>query len=313
MRWRGALSRIGVAGVLLSTGVLLSACNPLEAKLKAGLQVMTTNDEPASLFLDGQYLNKTPFIAKDIQPGTYTLRIEPENSDLVAHETTITLRRGLLSVVMWKPANRPELSGGATYEMEKLANSKDTQLSIITIPDNAVVKIDGASQGFSPTTLDEISPGSHEFEVSLPSYETQKHTLNMVAGHHVTITVKLAKAAIDTEATPPPSPAATDSAVPSATSSSAANPSKTASPSASGRALTISGPRVRIKPTDFYYNGQESLRVRATPGNDGAELGFAPVGSEYPYLNQRTNGWYKITFASQEGWVSGQFAELLPQ
>jgi hypothetical protein len=84
-----------------------SACNPFQGKSKAGLQVIT-GDIQSSLFLDGQYLEKTPYIGKDIKPGQYTLRIEPDDPTLLPYETTITLRSGLLSVVTWRPGTRPE-------------------------------------------------------------------------------------------------------------------------------------------------------------------------------------------------------------
>ncbi len=311
------LNSLVLAVVVVASSVLFAGCNPLTIKQKAGLQVIT-NDVPAVLFLDGQYLDRTPYIAKDIKPGTYTLRIEPEDTTLVPYETSITLRKGLLSVVLWRPGTRPELSGGVMYEMEKLPNSKETELSLVTIPDRAIVRIDGENKGFSPTSARDITPGQHEFEVSLPSYETQKHTLNMVAGHHITVTVKLAKlanAALDKDPSmpdpnPTASPAATASSSATATTSGVV---KGVSTSSGSRALEIGGPRIKIESTNFFYNGQESLRVRATPANNGTELGFAPVGSEYPYLNEKQNGWFKIKFNSQEGWVSGQFAKLLPQ
>ena len=113
---------ITLTTLLVISTMFLSACNPF-AKKKAGLQVMT-NDIPASVFLDGQYIEKTPYIGKELQPGNYLLKIQPDDSNLTSYETTINLRSGLLSVVIWKPGNRPETSGGVIYEMEKLSSSK---------------------------------------------------------------------------------------------------------------------------------------------------------------------------------------------
>lgn len=309
--------------IVACASLSLAACIPRGITAKAGLQVIT-NDTPSSLFLDGQYLDKTPLISKDLKPGTYTLKIQPDDNNLAAYETTVTLHKGLLTVVTWKPGPRPELSGGVIYEMEKLPNKKATQLALISIPDGAIVSLDNQAKEFAPIVLDNISPGQHEFTVSLPSYETQQHTLNMVEGHKINVTVKLARA---TTAEASPNPAASVSASPTATASAAlaatssankasasATPKASASPKASPKAsptATITGPRARIKTTNFYQDDQEVLRVRSTPSSSGSTLGFAPVGSEYPYLEESKDGWHKITFEGKPGWVSSQFTELL--
>lgn len=309
--------------IVACASLSLAACIPRGITAKAGLQVIT-NDTPSSLFLDGQYLDKTPLISKDLKPGTYTLKIQPDDNNLAAYETTVTLHKGLLTVVTWKPGPRPELSGGVIYEMEKLPNKKATQLALISIPDGAIVSLDNQAKEFAPIVLDNISPGQHEFTVSLPSYETQQHTLNMVEGHKINVTVKLARA---TTAEASPNPAASVSATPTATASAAlaatssankasasATPKASASPKASPKAsptATITGPRARIKTTNFYQDDQEVLRVRSTPSSSGSTLGFAPVGNEYPYLEESKDGWHKITFEGKPGWVSSQFTELL--
>jgi hypothetical protein len=310
------LRLISVFFLFLAT-IFMSACNPLDVKTKAGLQVITA-DIPSSLFLDGQYLDKTPYIAKDIKPGVYTLRIQPDDVNLTPYETSINLRKGLLTVVTWKPGRRPELSGGVIYEMEKLKSRKSTELSIVTVPDGAIVTIQGREKEFAPVTLTDIEPGQKEFEVSLPSYDTQKHTVNLVAGHRTTITVKLAKSeVIEVNATGQtattsakvalPSPIAKPSATPSTRGATASAQSA----SSSAQKSTITGPRVKINTTNYFQNGKEVLRVRDASSNAGKELGFADVGSEYAYLNKTENGFHNITFNGISGWVSAQFSTVI--
>jgi len=301
--------------LVLFTSVFFSACNPFDSQTKAGLQVIT-GDIPASLFLDSQYLEKTPYIGKDIKPGQYTLRIQPDDVSLTPYETTITLRKGLLSVVTWRPGTRPELSGGVAYEMEKLSNAKATEVSVVTIPDGAIVAIEGREKEFAPLHITTIEAGERTFEVSLPSYETQKHSINIVAGHRTTITVKLAKSeAVPTLSTPTPATpsaalAATPAAVLTTRQASAAAQVKTPVASSSSK---ITGARVKIKPTGYQSNGQEVLRVRDAASSAGTEIGVAPVGSEYAYSGETLGGWHKITFNGQVGWVSSQYVEVISQ
>lgn len=306
--------KVAAFALLLVSSLLLSGCNPFVEK-KSGLQVIT-NDIPASIYLDGQYLEKTPYIGKDLKAGQYTLKILPDDSNLVPYETTINLRGGLLTVVTWIPGNRPETSGGVIYEMEKLSNSKHAEISIISLPDQAIVSLDGQNREFTPILIENIEPGHHEFEMSLPSYETQKHTINVVAGHRMDVTVKLAKS-IDTnqfdsetaEATP-----SAEIASDSATSTSKATPSAQTSTSSGvpvRQAVIQNGSgTVTIQSTNYFVNSQEVLKVRSEPNSTGKEIGQASVGKSYPYLNETQAGWYKISFNDQTGWVSGQYATL---
>jgi hypothetical protein len=263
--------------------------NPLELKLKSGLQV-ETNDVPTSLFLNDQYLDKAPFFDKKIKPGAYTLRIEPDSDEFATYDLPITLYKGTVAVVNWKPGPSLETSGGVVYEMERLKSRSDIQVAFQTVPDGAIVTFDGGSKQFSPMLMTNLTEGNHPFEVSLPSFETQQHAVNLILGHKVTITVFLGKIseAVPAETVNDQSPETTDS----------------------NEEATLTGPRVQILDTNFFVNGQEVLRVRTEPSPLGTELGVAPVGNFYPYLGQAT-GWYQIEFEDQPGWVSAQFSQKI--
>lgn len=314
--------------ILLALGVSLAAagCNPLDYKAKAGLQVIT-GDISASLFLDGQYLEKTPYIGKDIKPGTYTLRIQPDNQQLQPYEVSVTLQKGLLTVVTWRPGERPELSGGVIYEMEKLPNKGQAELAVVSIPDGAIISLQGREKEFAPTTIAEVEPGQKEFEVSLPSYETQRHTINVVDGYRIKITVKLAKNEVievtQEGLTASENASASATALSTIASSSART---TGGATAAGRQASISAQaastapsvagastangKITIQPTNYFENEQEVLKVRDAASSNGTVIGTAPVGSSYAYLNETFGGWYKIQFGKVEGWVSGQYAKL---
>jgi len=194
--------------------------------------------------------------------------------------------------------------------MEQLTDKKNSELSLTTIPDGSIVQVDGKPQGFSPILLEHVSPGEHEYEVSLPSYEVQKNTINVVQGFRMNITLKLAKQEYVPVAT---SSAETNSLIASS-SATATSSGKViaASTIATASSKPIIGPKIKIKPTGFHQNGQEVLHVRVDADPTSSEVGVALVGSEYPYLKQLVKGWYKINFNGKDGWVSQQFSELLP-
>jgi hypothetical protein len=315
--------------VVVCSGLLLSGCSLQDLqslKAKSGLQVVTEVTQSASLFLNGEYLDKTPYINKNIKPGTYSLKIQPTDKSLASYETQITLTQGALTVVTWNPGKTPESSGGVIYELADLPSGDKTKAEIVltTIPDTAILTFDSQPQTFSPATLSGIEPGNHEFEVKLPSYQTQKHTLNAVAGKRLNVTVKLAKEPLPGSVSAEPSPTpvtATSSAIPtnpkSLASSSAitqaslaAKLKPTDSNQASGSS-TLTGPRVLIKSTGYLQNQKEVLRVRAEANPQAGTVGWADVGKEYKYLGKHTDGWYQIELqANQIGWVSEQYSQL---
>ncbi|GIK83595.1 MAG: hypothetical protein BroJett025_02170 [Patescibacteria group bacterium] len=308
------MKRLLLLLVLITASFLLSACNPLAKKAKSGLQVQITDGVAASVYLDETYVEKTPFISRELNPGEYTLKIQPDDPKLIPYETRISLKPGLLTVVTWKLAERPEFSGGVMYEMEPINAKGKSEVSFVTIPDGAIVTVAGKEKTFSPVIMSDINPGHVEFEVSLPSYGIQKHTINAIPGYRMLVTVKLAKenvagAAVTsssdeteqqaTNAATTPAPLATASATPVAATDSATPK------------LNTTGRQVQITSTNFFVEGKEVLRVRDAPNSSGKELGFADVGSLHPYIGNSQNGWLNIQFNGQSGWVSNQYAQLV--
>lgn len=295
--------------------VIFSGCNPLNKNSKSGLQVIT-DGVASAVFLNEQYIEKAPFINREIKPGEYTLKIQPDDPNLVAYETRIRLRPGLLTVVTWKLAERPELSGGVIYEMEPIKSNSKSEVSFITIPDGAIVSLQGKEKEFSPVIIPDITPGHNEFEVSLPSYESQKHTINAVPGYRMLVSVKLAKVGIgetqknenNSDKTDTKEVSAIDQASESATATKSGQLDNATNASEESK---TTGKQILIKPTNFFQDGKEVLRVRDKAGSVGAELGFASVGTKYPYLEKTENSWFNINFNGKSGWVSGTFAQIV--
>jgi len=295
--------------------VIFSGCNPLNKNSKSGLQVIT-DGVASAVFLNEQYIEKAPFINREIKPGEYTLKIQPDDPNLVAYETRIRLRPGLLTVVTWKLAERPELSGGVIYEMEPIKSNSKSEVSFITIPDGAIVSLQGKEKEFSPVIIPDITLGHNEFEVSLPSYESQKHTINAVPGYRMLVSVKLAKVGIgetqknenNSDKTDTKEVSAIDQASESATATKSGQLDNATNASEESK---TTGKQILIKPTNFFQDGKEVLRVRDKAGSVGAELGFASVGTKYPYLEKTENSWFNINFNGKSGWVSGTFAQIV--
>ena len=52
--------------------------------------------------------------------------------------------------------------------------------------------------------------------------------------------------------------------------------------------------------------------VRTAPNTEGKKLGVAHEGDELPYGGQTSdNGWHRVEFRNQNGWVSGKYSRLV--
>lgn len=303
-----------LVGFILLVAVGVYLINPFETKVKSGLQVITEGGS-AALFLNDQYLDKTPYINKKIRPGQYTLRIEPDDAQLNSYETQVNLNRGLLTVVTWKLGTTPDTSGGVIYEMESLDNRKQTEVSFVTVPDNAIISFDQQEKQFSPLVIKDVEAGHHEFQVNLPSFEPQRHTINVVAGHRLNIFVKLSKSETD----PDLKVGLEDE---SNQLQSDADQAETELETATSQTATDSAqifPQVRIKNTNYFQQQTQVLRVRSEPNLNSQEVGFVEAGQTYRYLEQTENNWHYIEFIDpldqeqKQGWASGEFAEIVEQ
>jgi hypothetical protein len=329
--------------LLIAGGVYL--LNPFQSKVKSGLQVIINNSK-ASLFLDGQYLDKTPYINKKIKPGEYILRIEPDNPELETYQTPITLTKGVLTVVTWSPGPSLETSGGVIYELEPLNSNKETEVAFVSVPDGAIINFDQQETQFAPLVIKDLDAGHHEFKASLPSYQPQKHSINVLPGYRLNINIKLAKdkielgtgaqagqeATTDSQSQSQSEKAASDNTesaqtdededeAKNATEPAAAQPEPTATPQpeSSLGALEASQGQVTISDTGYIQQDTEVLRVRQEPNTSSQQVGFVEAGKSYPYLGAEERGWYKISFTDaldqesqdkKQGWVSGQYAQL---
>jgi hypothetical protein len=312
--------------------------NPPNSIDFAGLQVeYLGSDQYASVFLDNQYLEKAPLANRNIRSGDYILKIVPDDQNLAEFSTPITLTTGTLTVVSYKPGLNSKESSATIYEIEKVADLKDFgQVSFESYPEHALLSFDQQATQYTPIIIENLAPQEYKYRVTLPSYEAQEHTLQVLAGYTIKASIKLAKLSenpldqkqintiIEKDST------ASDSA-------QIANEQDESWGVTDPKAIT--GDKVRIKKTGFFVDNQEVLRVRAAANLTASELGFAKSDFYYPVAEivkegeGKENGdmaeddnltesvdssssaqiedWLKIKFEGQEGWVSAQFAELV--
>lgn len=279
--------------LVLSFAFLLAGCSiPFLGGKKSGLKITTT--PPATVILDGKQVGQTPFDQSNLKPKSYKLQLIPQSGQ--PWETTVTLYDNLQAVVERIFGQSDQESEGAVMELEPWNNKSESQLSVITIPDPATVRIDGQPRGFAPLTIALGAEGNHEVVVSSAGYNEKKAPLSVPKGYKLHLTVQLSRTLL-----PEPTPAPKEEATPSATPT----PSKGAK--AKGTPTPAERPYVEILQTPTGW-----LRVRSDPstGTDN-EIAKVNPGETYKFLKANESGWYQIALNDgREGWISGQYAKL---
>ena len=258
----------------------------------AGLKVDST--PPSLVFVNNVQMGRTPF-EQMFKPGDITVKLIPESSpDLSAYETQVHLTDKVYTVIKREFAASNTQTSGEIISLLPQAG-KSASLSVITSdPDSASVALDGEPRGFSPLTVDSLTPSDHQVEISAPGFSPRTVSFKAVTGYLLTLTVKLA-ASVDQSAIIPaafltPSPTSTPSAQVKTTPTSTLPPR----------------PYVTISTTPTRF-----LRVRSGPSTTATEIGRVNPGESYSLLSQQTD-WYLISgsfTATSSGWISATYAE----
>ena len=281
-------------GIILISSFIFTACSlPFTKSQKSALDVKS--DSIATVYLNGDHVGSTPFYKDDLKPGEYTVKLSLESDPNNSWQTQISLKPQLLTNVTKFFGSSPEESQHFILSLEKISDQENSKITVITLPDSAVVKLDSQPVGFSPVDKDNISPGEHTIIVGSPGYKQLNIPIKSIAGHKLTIFVQLAK---------DKSLSITQEESISTPSAEIKQDSTTKTSTSSG---TIAKPYVTIEET-----GTGWLRVRSDPtGFADNEVAKVDVGKQYPFVETNDTGWYKIEYEpGEEGWISAKFATL---
>ncbi|MEK7127250.1 MAG: PEGA domain-containing protein [Patescibacteria group bacterium] len=270
-----ALFLIIIGGILLLLGIgFLVKVFVLDGRGVAALQIQSF--PKAEVFLDNNQVGQTPFKDEKLKPGEYNLKLSAGSMEWSAK---IKLYSDTITFVNRDLADPVKNSGGEILTLEKLADGKISEITVVSEPNGAIVKVDGKSVGTAPLTVSDVTPGDHEVGLSYPGYRDRFFRGRAVAGYRLNVAVQLGKLAEDTTVlTPAPKPA-TASAI-------------------------IVKPYVTIKETPTGW-----LRVRFSPSTSATESGRVNPGDNFPLLSEQT-GWVQIKISDiLSGWVSDSYVE----
>lgn len=278
------------------------------------LQISTT--PKATVFLDGNQVGLTPFFNDKVEVGEHTVKLVPEATEdsLVPWEGKIQITSNILTVINRQLAAGEALASGEILSLEKIGQRNASSLAVVSVPDQAVVKIGGEPKGFAPVLVEDLTPGDYRVTISSPGFEERTISAHTVAGYKLTISAKLAQTinGLEEENREGEEEGEVEGEEDEAEGEEEAEttPTPTSEPETTPEADVTppAKPYIRVKSTP---NGW--LRVREKPSTeDSAELTKIHDGEMYPYLEEEENGWYKIEYETdEEGWVSGVYVELV--
>ena len=288
-------------GIIIIVAVLALVLVGLIVKTKffsqqgpGALQISTT--PTATVFLDGTQVGITPFFDDKIKSGEHTVKLVPETTEenLSPWEGKVTLLPGILTSIKRTFSVNESESSGEIVTLEKTGRKDKSSLAVVSIPDQAVVKIDNEPRGFTPLNLDDLVPADYQITISSPGYEEKVVSAHAIGGYKLIVNVKLAQTTEGIE-----------EATPSGEFEGEEESELTPTPKA--EATPPAKPYIKVKDTPTGF-----LRVRAEPSTSATEAAQIKPGEMYPYLDEEKSGWYKIEYKKgEEGWVSGVYVDLV--
>lgn len=266
-----------IAGLFISRQIKLK--NPT-----AGLKIETLPE--SQVFIDNKEYGSTPF-EQMFSPGEVMLKLVPKGSqpDLKPYQAKLKLSDNVFTVVRRDFGESDVSSAGESITLLPVSGISSS-LSLVSDPDSASVLIDNQPQGFTPLSLDSITAGSHQVDISAPGFKTRTVSIKIVSGLKAQIVVKLSASG----------PAAV---FPSVGGGSSPEP-------ASASAQVASNVIILSTPTGF-------LRVRSAPSRDASEVTRVKPGETYQLL-EKQSGWVLIKLidpdsSTTSGWVSSEYVK----
>jgi len=282
---------------VLVFSIFLAGCNLNPFAKKAGIQVTAHPD--ANVLINGESVGKTPVYIDNEKAGTYTVQMTAVDSGQT-WEVKVNLLGGTLTTVHREFGQTQDKSHSYTLSFEKLSNNKSAAVSIVSLPANATISIDGKPQGFTPLSAD-IESGPHVFTFTAPGFQDKIVNASVQLGYRLVLNFTMA--ALDITPTPTPTIATASAALVTPTPGTITPLPKQATSSA-----VMAKPYVEILSTPTGW-----LKVRETASITATELAKVNPGDRFPYkADLSTGSWYQIEYTTGKwGFISSSYAKLV--
>lgn len=239
----------------------------------------------SKVYLDGKLIGETPLCKCEgksmLETGSYTLRLVPNEGNIVPYEEKITIGGSVLTVVD-RIFGDGALSEGKVITMTKIPRSQNAEAYVLSFPEGVKVFVDNVESGKTPLRQQNLTVSDHELRLAKDGYREKTVRIRTVAGYRVTVVVTLG-------------------ILPNLTSSTASLSAETLIASTSALP-SVTKVIILNTPTGF-------LRVRESGSLAAAEVGKVSPGDTFDLLDEK-DGWFSIKLADGKvGWISNQYVK----
>lgn len=166
--------------------ILLEFILPILKPNNGRLSIVTKGTQ-AKIFLDNKYVGNTPFYKEDLKIGDHKVEIQLSKGSNFSWNTNTFLNSTTLSVIDLDLAGNQTFTAGENlYFKQGISN-----LSILTRPESANIKIDGKTIGKAPQILN-LNYGIHLLLVEKDGYLSREVPLNIEPGYKLSAIIYLA-------------------------------------------------------------------------------------------------------------------------
>ncbi len=166
----------------VTAGQPLSLTSPALEPMYGKLQVLVTNNQKASVYIDGEQRSPlTPCMVQDVLVGQRAVRIVPENEDYQPYETYVTIREGKVETVEAGLEEKREVGLEDKKEVgavkrEGMGLEEKSKMGTLTISSDVdfSVYVDGVYKGHSSfkSLLLTLPVGKHKIKLSYNNYQS---------------------------------------------------------------------------------------------------------------------------------------------
>lgn len=245
---------------------------------KGALQVISVPE--SKVYLGNKLIGNTPLCACNLEQmlpvGDYNLRLIPSDESFRPYDAKITINKSTLTAVDRTFANNGEGSG-SIIGLSPIDNKKDTEISIVSLPDKANVFLDNNPVGVTPLLLKQVSESDHDLRLTRDGYRDKLIKIKTALGFKLKSLVFLG------------------------INNDLSNPSEASSAAVSSPLVIVPKVLILNTPTGF-------LRVRESASINSTEITQVKPGEVYELIGEEES-WFKIRLKDEKtGWISSSYA-----
>ncbi len=246
----------------------------------------------AEVLINGRKVGTTPYTQEKMTVGEYHVRLIPIGSGGTFYiwEGKVPLFGGGLTYISRDLGSTPSNGAGQMLYQRRGVNSSTGELIVVSTPDGAQVAVDGIVKGKASTIIKNLDRGNHDITITLTGFADQIVPAKIEPGYRLHVFVDLAPLQLDFLA---------------ADGSASARPTADLLDPSIATSGGLVKPYVVILDTPLGF-----LRLRKDPFITSPEIGQVLPKEQFPLLNEES-GWVRIKRASDSGWVSDQYVEVI--